>query len=179
MWTLIGTFNYYLFSGDDAWLADVWANYTKAVAYVEGKVDSSGLMNVTGLRDWARQGGGGHNAEGNAILYRLLVTAAQLAGTMDDATRASAWTRNASALKDAFNGAFWDAQQEMYVDNTTTTLAPQDANSFAVLFNVTDTEEKKALVSAGLEKNWNALGPVAPELPDTISPFISGFEVSA
>jgi len=28
-------------------------------------------MNVTGLRDWARLGGGGFNAEGNAILYRV------------------------------------------------------------------------------------------------------------
>lgn len=63
--------NYHLFSGDTDWLLDVWANYTKAVAFLEGKVDSSGLMNVTGLRDWARQGGGGHNAEGNAILYRV------------------------------------------------------------------------------------------------------------
>lgn len=29
-------------------------------------------MNVTGLRDWARLGGGGLNAEGNAILYRVI-----------------------------------------------------------------------------------------------------------
>ena len=66
--------NYHLFSGDTDWLLDVWANYTKAVAFLEGKVDASGLMNVTGLRDWARQGGGGHNAEGNAILYRVCNT---------------------------------------------------------------------------------------------------------
>lgn len=30
-----------------------------------------GLMNITGLRDWARLGGGGINAEGNAILYKV------------------------------------------------------------------------------------------------------------
>lgn len=71
MWTLIGTHNYFLYSGDVEWLQGVWANYTKAVEYVLGKVDSSGLMNVTGLRDWARLGGGGHNAEGNAILYQV------------------------------------------------------------------------------------------------------------
>lgn len=70
MWTLNGTHNYFLYSGDTAWLEGVWANYTKAVGFVLGKVDASGLMNVTGLRDWARQGGGGHNAEGNALLYK-------------------------------------------------------------------------------------------------------------
>ena len=26
-WTLIGTYNYYLYSGDDVWLKEVWANY--------------------------------------------------------------------------------------------------------------------------------------------------------
>ena len=66
----------------------------------------------------------------------------------------------------------------MYRDNLTTTLCPQDANSMAVIFNLTETQEQANSVSEGLQKNWNELGPVAPELPDTISPFISGLEVS-
>lgn len=65
----------------------------------------------------------------------------------------------------------------MYRDNDTTTLCPQDANSFAVLFNLTNATQANS-ISKGLQKNWNDIGPVAPELPDTISPFISGFEVS-
>lgn len=63
--------NYYIYSGDHDWLSTVWTNYTRAVAFLEGKVDSTGLMNVTALSDWARQGGGGYNAEGNAILYKV------------------------------------------------------------------------------------------------------------
>lgn len=59
-WTLIGVYNYYLYSGDVEWLWNVWSNYTIAVAFLEGKVDSSGLMNVTVIGDRARQGGGGH-----------------------------------------------------------------------------------------------------------------------
>ena len=70
-WTLIGTHTYVLCTGDYDWLGTVWTNYTRAVAFLEAKVDSSGLMNVTGLRDWARLGGGGHNAEGNALLYKV------------------------------------------------------------------------------------------------------------
>lgn len=63
--------NYYLFSGDDEWLSTIWANYTLAMAFMEAKVDNSGLLNVTGLRDWGRLGQGGHNAEANAILYKV------------------------------------------------------------------------------------------------------------
>jgi len=66
----------------------------------------------------------------------------------------------------------------MYRDNDTTTLCPQDANSFAVVFNLT-SQNQSTSISEGLQKNWNDLGPVAPELPDTISPFISGFELQA
>ncbi|RPD76861.1 Six-hairpin glycosidase [Lentinus tigrinus ALCF2SS1-7] len=178
-WTLIGTHNYYFYSGDSEWLQTVWANYTKAVGFLEGKVGPSGLMNVTGLRDWARLGGGGINAEGNALLYRVLVTAADLASHVNDSTLASAWSVNATALKAKYNDVFWLSSAGMYRDNDTTTLCPQDANSMAVLYNLTTSPEQAASVSEGLMKNWNNLGPVAPELPDTISPFISGLELQA
>ncbi|KAH7922494.1 glycoside hydrolase family 78 protein [Leucogyrophana mollusca] len=179
MWTLIGTHNYYLYSGDMDWLQTVWTNYTKAVAYVESKVDSTGLMNITGLRDWGRFGQGGHNAEGNAILYKLLTNSIDLATYMGNTTLASAWSYNASALKVKYNEAFWLPYAGMYRDNETTTLTPQDANSFAILFNLTTSPEQANTVSQGLQKNWNSFGALAPELPDTISPFIGGFEVQA
>ncbi|TFK33098.1 Six-hairpin glycosidase [Crucibulum laeve] len=187
-WTLIGTHNYYLYSGDTVWLKQIWSNYTKAVAFLEGKVDKTGLINITGLRDWARLGGGGYNAEGNALLYRVssqyfilivLTTSADLASYLNNTDQASAWAKNATALKTNFNNAFWLESAGMYRDNQTTTLCPQDANSFAVLFNLTSSVDQSKRISEGLLKNWNALGPVAPELPDTISPFISGFELQA
>ncbi|KAK0200591.1 Six-hairpin glycosidase [Desarmillaria ectypa] len=180
-WTLIGAHNYYLYSGDDDWLSMVWANYTRAVEFLERKVDSTGLMNVTGIEDWARLGGGGYNAEGNAILYKasfLLLTASDLANYMRDDSLSAAWAANATALKVKYNKAFWVESAGMYRDNLTTTLYPQDANSFAVLYNLTLSDNQKIAVSEGLEKNWNDLGPVSPELPDNISPFISGFEAT-
>ncbi|THG99300.1 hypothetical protein EW145_g7294 [Phellinidium pouzarii] len=178
-WTLIGTHNYYMFTGDIDWLQTIWANYTKAVQFLENKVTSSGLMNVTGLRDWARLGGGGINAEGNALLYKVLIGSADLANYVNDTSLASAWTTNATGIKEKYNEVFWVDSLGMYRDNDTTTLCPQDANSFAVLFNLTLNDTQANSISAGLEKNWNDLGPVAPELPDTISPFISGFELQA
>ena len=97
---------------------------------------------------------------------------------MNDTVLSSAWSKNATAMKQRYNDVFWLESAGMYRDNDTTTLCPQDANSMAVLYNLTLTAEQADSVSAGLQKNWNDLGPVAPELPDTISPFISGLEVS-
>ncbi|KAF8209055.1 glycoside hydrolase family 78 protein [Mycena galopus ATCC 62051] len=179
-WTLIGTHNYYLYSGDLDWLENIWANYTLAVSYLEARVNSSvGLFDVTGLRDWGRLGQGGFNMEANAILYRVLMTSASLASAMTLPDLADAWTQNATALKQNFNDAFWVEEVGMYRDNVTTTLTPQDGNSFAILFNLTTSPAQAATVSAGLELNWNELGAIAPELPDTISPFIGGFELQA
>ena len=71
-WTLIGTYNYYLYSGDIEWLEGIWVNYTKAVSYLESLVvDSTGLLNVTGTRDWGRLWQGGYNSEANAIFYKV------------------------------------------------------------------------------------------------------------
>ncbi|KAK0454256.1 Six-hairpin glycosidase [Desarmillaria tabescens] len=178
-WTLIGAHSYYLYSGDDDWLSIVWTNYTRAVAYLEGKVDSTGLMNVTGMDSWARVGGGGYNAAGNAILYKVLLTASDLANYIGDKFLSAAWGANATALKVKYNEAFWVESAGMYRDNLTTMLYPQDANSLDVLYNLTLSDDQKAAVSEGLGNNWNDLGPVCPELPDTISPFISGFELQA
>jgi hypothetical protein len=108
---------------------------------------------------------------------QVLVTAADLATQLNQTQQATAWANNATALKGRFNEAFWDESAGLYNDNLTTTLHPQDANSLAVVFNLTDSDDKKQRVSEGLQENWNSLGPVPPELPDTISPFISGFEV--
>ena len=96
---------------------------------------------------------------------------------MNDTALASAYIANASSVKAAFNNLLWDASAGMYRDNDQTTLHPQDGNSIAILFNLTTSEEQNANISEGLTSFWTDIGPVTPELPDTISPFVGGFEV--
>ncbi|KAG6889445.1 hypothetical protein C0992_005165 [Termitomyces sp. T32_za158] len=111
--------------------------------------------------------------------HQVLTTASALATSLVDTALASRWASAATSLKSAFNTAFWADDLGMYTDNQTTTLCPQDANAFAVLFNLTTSPAQASRISTGLRTNWNTLGPVPPELPDTISPFISGFELQA
>ncbi|KAI5118176.1 hypothetical protein M0805_008417 [Coniferiporia weirii] len=177
-WTLIGVYNYYLYSGDVDWLQDIWANYTKAVQYLDNKVQPSGLINISNTADWARVDRGGEDSEGNAIYYQVLVNSAGLAAQLNNSDLSSAWSANATALKVTFNSAFWSDELGMYTDNATTTFVPQDANALAVVFNLTTPEQANS-ISKGLTNNWNALGAVAPEAPDTIAPFIGGFELQA
>lgn len=68
MWTLIGTYNYVLYQNDTDFLAHNWDRYQKALEYIYGKVDDvSGLLVVTGTRDWARLGQGFNNSEANMM----------------------------------------------------------------------------------------------------------------
>jgi glycogen debranching enzyme len=106
----------------------------------------------------------------------VLTTASSLASWLNKTTLSTSYATNSFALKAAFNEAFWDDEAGMYRDNATTDMHPQDTNSYAVLFNLTQTDNQKQRISEGLTQNWNEIGAVAPELPDNISPFIGSFE---
>lgn len=185
MWTMIGTYNYLLFTNDTAFLEQNWNGYLRAMEYVYGKVQPSGLLNVTGIRDWARWQQGFNNSEANMILYHTLLTGADLAIWEGDTTGLSSlYTSRAANLSTAINEYCWDGSYGSFKDNATaTTLHPQDANSMAILFGVvppsSSIPSRAQSISQRLTRNWTPIGAVAPELPNNISPFISSFEIQA
>jgi hypothetical protein len=67
MWSMVGTYNYLLYSNDTAFLQQNWAKYLLAMNFIYGKVGASGLLNVTGIRDWARWQQGFNNSEANMM----------------------------------------------------------------------------------------------------------------
>ena len=67
MWTMVGTYNYLLYSDDTAFLQENWAKYIKAMTFIYDKVGASGLLSVTGIRDWARWQQGFNNSEANMM----------------------------------------------------------------------------------------------------------------
>ncbi|PFH51501.1 glycoside hydrolase family 78 protein [Amanita thiersii Skay4041] len=180
-WSLIGARSYYLYTGDLDFVRSVWSNYTKAVQFLESQVDSTGLMNVplAFSNDWGRDNGQGHNSAANAAFYMALKSASELAARLGDTDLARAYSANATSIKAAFNRLLWDESAGMYRDNLTSTIHPQDGNSLAVLFNVTNNDEQIQSISHGLTQFWTDIGPLSPELEDTIIPFVGGFEVQA
>jgi hypothetical protein len=159
-----------------------WGKYLKAMDYIYGKVDATGLLNQTGTRDWARWQTGWNNTEANVILYHTLHTSATLAGWLNDTTGLGLrWTQRASHLQRAIVQHCFDASYGAFRDNATmTTLHPQDANSMAILFNLVNaTSSTASSISSRLTDNWTPIGAEAPELPGNISPFISSFEIQA
>ncbi|KAK8230650.1 putative alpha-L-rhamnosidase B [Phyllosticta capitalensis] len=179
MWTMIGTYNYVLFTDDMSFLDKNWDRYLRAMEYVYGKVGESGLLNVTGTRDWARLGQGWNNSEANMILYRTLITGASLADWKANSSLSATYTSRAASLQPAINKYLFDEGKGLYRDNATlTTVYPQDGNSLSIIFGVAPPD-KMSDISSGLTQNWRELGAETPELPGNISPFISSFEIEA
>ncbi|KIX07464.1 uncharacterized protein Z518_02117 [Rhinocladiella mackenziei CBS 650.93] len=142
-------------------------------------VGDSGLMNVTSSADWGRVGMGGHSIEANSILYYTLNVGLGLAKIVGDASVTSIWQQHAKTIKQAANARLWDASAGLYRDNETTTLYPQDGNSWAVVSNITANSTQIALISAKLAPRWTKVGAPAPEAGSTVSPFALGFELQA
>ncbi|PSS02132.1 alpha-L-rhamnosidase [Coniella lustricola] len=180
--TLIGMYNYYHYTGDEAWITQYWDQFKLGVGWSLSNIDGTGLMDVTSSADWLRSGMNGHNIEANAILYYVLNLGVELAGVLNDDASSTNWTASAANLKVAANALLWRDDLGFYVDNETTSMAPQDGNSFAVLANLTMNSTQTKAITSGLRARWGQYGAPAPECastPATVSPFAGGFELEA
>lgn len=178
LYTLIGVADYYLYGGDLDYLRGKWEQWKFALRYSLSTIDDSGMMNVTSPNDWLRFGMGGHNIEANSIFYYTINQGIKLGQAVgEDSALLDSWAEAAAGIKSSANERLWDQSAGLYKDNETTTLHPQDGNSWAVVSELVDSTEKMTSISAGLAARWGPYGAPAVEAADAVSPFISGFEL--
>ncbi|OTB09608.1 glycoside hydrolase family 78 protein [Hypoxylon sp. CI-4A] len=188
MWTLIGTYNYALFSGDLDFIRNHWGKYLAGVDFITDQLDPSlGLLNITGYtNDWGRFYTDNTSVSAQVLYYRTLTTGSTLATWIGDTTGVnSTWLKAAAKLKHAINARLWDEKVGAF-DNSiesrenNTGLHPQDGNALALLFGVVNaSSDQGQAISSALTKNWGPIGAKSPELPGEVSPFISSFEIQA
>ncbi|KAI0123035.1 Six-hairpin glycosidase-like protein [Xylariales sp. AK1849] len=192
--TLLGTYDYVLYSGDIAWLRGKWPAYLKALRVSTSKIDSKDLMHVTSTFDWNRHGMGGHNVEATAILHTVLNRSAELAswlkrdsqGTSDASEQpdTSTWTTLSRRLESGIK-ALYCQRSGLYSDNLEDRhcsgpdhVDPQDGNSWALIAGMHNASSNTPLtVSQSLRSRWTKYGAPAPEFPNIMSPFSSSFEL--
>ncbi|KAI0907733.1 glycoside hydrolase family 78 protein [Ustulina deusta] len=186
MWTMIGLYNYVLYSGDVEFLNIYWERYILAMNLVLIQIDPTvGLLDITLYPDdWGRFNSNGYLASAQMLAYYTLITGATLATWVGDTTGLNeSWLQTAAELRDTINEKLWDEQVGAFKDNYgsyDTGLYPQDGNSLAILLGVVEgTGNQGQAISSWLTKNWMAIGPASPELPGEVSPFITSFEIQA
>lgn len=103
MATMIGSYDYFLWTNDKTWLSTYYPKYKLAMQFMTAKIDSTGLLDVTGKEDWGRTTQGGHNSEANMLMYKTLTSGAQLATWAGDSASSTTWNNFATTLKAAVN----------------------------------------------------------------------------
>lgn len=179
LYNLIGVSDYYKFTDDLDYVRNKWSDWKRGLNFSLNFIDETGLMNVTSPDDWLRFGQGGHNIEANAILYFTINEGLTLAAALNDSSVQSSWTAYAAGIKASANRMLWNETAGLYHDNETTTLMPQDGNSWAVLAGLTANDTQATAISSALSARWGPYGAPAVEAADAISPFIGAFELEA
>ncbi|KAL8777986.1 MAG: hypothetical protein Q9213_007612, partial [Squamulea squamosa] len=188
--TLLGVWNYILFTDDIPWLQSHWNAYLRAFEYSLAKVDLTGLFHVTSNNDWLRPGMTGHNLEATSIMYYVMQYTTRLAVEILRDPYAMVqlprWKIIASRMEQGIN-VLWCEEHGLFSDNIgrrgcggISETLPQDGNSWALLSNIISTNStRRHLVSRNLRNRWTKYGAPAPEFPNVISPFASSFELLA
>ena len=109
MITLIGTYEYLLYTNDMSFLNGIWSKYQLAMEFITAKIDSTGMLDVTGTNDWGRLSQGGHNTEANMLMYKTLTSGSSIATWAGNSSLSSSWASIAATLKAAVNKDNWDA----------------------------------------------------------------------
>ena len=179
MSSIIGTYEYILHSADTYFLTSNWFKISLAINWIAGKIDSTGLLDVTGTGDWGRYTQGGHNTEANALMYRTLITGSAMANWINDPTSAATWTSQAATLKTAINTAAlnWDPVIGAFKDSDTdASVHPEDGNSLALYYDMADSSYFTN-ISDQLTTNWGPIGAKCPELTGNIVPYVESMEI--
>ncbi|TAQ87104.1 hypothetical protein B7494_g4573 [Chlorociboria aeruginascens] len=177
MSTLIGTYDYILYTGDTDYLTSIWTRYQLGMSFITAKIDSTGMLDVTGTADWGRYTQGGHNTEANMLMYRTLITGSSMATWANDTDLASTLATQAVTLKTAVNANNYDSSVGAFKDSDTDdSVHPEDGNSMALAFDGANASYFNA-ISEQLTTNWGPIGAVCPELSGNIVGFVQSFEV--
>jgi hypothetical protein len=182
LWAMIGTSDYYDYSGNITWLRSIWPKYQNAMSFILSRMDNNtGLLaeasGETG--DWAGTAHGAENIEVNALMYEALVTGAQLAGANGDAADANSWQQKATALRNTVNAKLWNPAIGLYLDTTNGGVYPQDGNALAVWFGLTTSAAQNQQISQALTSRWSQVGAVSPEVAGLVGTFPGSMEVQA
>ena len=188
MHSLLGVYNYVLYTNDLPWLRDHWSAYLQAFEVSLAKVDLTGLFHVTSRFDWLRPGMTGHNLEATSIMYYVLDLTIRLTDILGDPyakAQVSRWRSIAARMRKGVEILYCE-EEGLYGDNIgrrgcggSEEVHPQDGNSWALVSGLVTSPERRLRVSQRLRSRWLKFGAPATEFPNVISPFASSFELLA
>ena len=148
-------YDYYMYSGDKAFVAQIYPRMQTMMDYVLGRTNANGMVEgLTGdwvFVDWAD---GYLDKKGElsfeqVLFCKSLETMALCADLVDDVANAKKYTGLAGTLREKLLPAFWDESKQALVHNRVdgklSDAVTRYSNMFSVFFNYLDGTKKKAI----------------------------------
>jgi alpha-L-rhamnosidase len=185
---VLDMYDYYLYTGDRAFVRQEWPLVQRELAWEDGQLDSSGLFSTTEAdgADWDVDIHSGDYAAPSALHYQSLLDGAALADAVGDSAGARAYRTEAGAEKAAINHNLWDRKLGAYDASTAERgFLVQDANVWAVLAGVASPARSK-LILASLAKGltasygmFNVPTSASSDYRQIVSPYIGSYTLWA
>jgi Bacterial alpha-L-rhamnosidase 6 hairpin glycosidase domain/Bacterial alpha-L-rhamnosidase C-terminal domain len=185
---VLNVYDYYLYSGDQAFVQQEWPLVQRELAWEQQQVDSSGLfsINVADGADWNVNIHSGDYTAPSVLHYQSLLDGAALAGALGDTVSATSYRAQAAAVKSAVSRSLWDAALGAYDASTTERgFLVQDANVWAVLAGLTTPAQSGPILAhlaQGLSSQYGMLNVASGAPPDygqIVSPYIGSYTLWA
>lgn len=180
--------DYYKYTGDMSFAAREWPTVQREMAWELAQTNATGLFVTTAADDlnWNLEGHAGVVTFYNALYYKTLVNAAQLATALGYSSIAATYEQDAANVKAQINAQLYDASTGAYDISTTDRGAiAQDANSAVILYGIAPASEQAGIVAAMTNALSTPAGdlsvssPVPASSTQIISPFIGSSDVDA
>jgi len=151
---ILTAYEYYRYTGDSSLIKEIYPHLRLAVGWFERHLDEHGMLGrVPGwvFIDWANVDKRGEITALNALLYKALKDAAQLAKLSGVSIDATHFDELAATLKKSLNDRMWDSKRGVYVDcyveGGPCRRVSQQSNAAMILFEIAPQERWQPIIS--------------------------------
>ena len=180
--------DYYAYTGDREFVAQEWPTVQREMAWELAQANSDGLFVTTPADDlnWNIESHDGVVTFYNALYYKTLVDAAQLAGALGHASLAAQYQADAAQARAQINAQLYDPSTHAYdISTTDRGSIAQDANSAVILYGIAPAARQAGIVAAMTKAlgtphgDLSVSSPVPASSTQIISPFVGSSDLDA
>ena len=180
MYFIINLAQYYLFTGDGAFVKQEWPVVERELLYLKGLTNSQGLFvsDSSDGMDWHYYDGSltGMVTAYNALYYKVLLDAAFLAPAAGQANLVSGYEQQAATVENGINANLFDSVTGIYdLSSDLRGTIAQDGNSLAVLYDIAPSSEQQGILSTLVSKLSTPYGPLSFSTDTGFKQYVSGF----
>ena len=180
--------DYYTYTGDREFVAQEWPTVQREMAWELAQANSDGLFVTTPADDlnWNIESHDGVVTFYNALYYKTLVDAAQLASALGHPGLAAQYQADAARAKAQINAQLYDPATHAYdIATTDRGSIAQDANSAVILYGIAPASRQAGIIAAMTKAlgtphgDLSVSSPVPASSTQIISPFVGSSDLDA